>query len=293
MPNLAINCERLVPKSAWRFGRNAHESEAAEDNCRWSWIQIQRQILLNVHLVGPARGTSNRITPAQLLIRRRIFSSATYISSGHARGTSHRITPAQLLNRRRISSSSTNISSDLNRRRISSSSTYISSDLQQKKRNFSQDHASRVTEQTEDFIFSLVQLYGPARGTSHRIMPAQLLSRQRISSSSTYISSDLQEELLTGSHQHSYWTDGGSRLHLHTTNRTCMTNFSQDKCQRSCWPDGGSRLRPHTSHRNSKRNFSQDHASTVTEQTEGFIFIHIPGMNSQTNFPGFMNHDFR
>ena len=101
MPNLAINCERLVPKSAWRFGRNAHESEAAEDNCWWSWIQTQRQILLNVHLVGPARGTS------------------------------HRITPAQLLNRRRISSSSTNISSDLNRRRISSSSTYISSDLQQ------------------------------------------------------------------------------------------------------------------------------------------------------------------
>ena len=75
-------------------------------------------------------------------------------------------------------------------------------------------------------------------------MPAQLLNRRRISSSSTNISSDLQEELLTGSCQRSYWTDGGSHLHPQTSRRTC------------------------------KRNFSQDHASAVTEQTEDLIFIH-------------------
>ena len=72
-----------------------------------------------------------------------------------------------------------------------------------------------------------VHLVGPARGTSQRMMPAQLLNRRRISSSSTYISSDLQEELLTGSCQHSYWTDGGSRLHPHTSHRTYKRNFKQ------------------------------------------------------------------
>ena len=109
------------------------------------------------------------------------------------------------------------------------------------KRNFSQDHASAVTEQTEDLIFIHIHLVGPARGTSHRIMPAQLLNRRRISSSFTYISSDLQEELLKGSCQRSYWTDRGSHLY------------------------------PHTSRRTYKRNFSQDHASAVTEQTEDLI----------------------
>ena len=113
------------------------------------------------------------------------------------------------------------------------------------KRNFSQDHARAVTEQMEDLIFIHIHLIGPARGTSHRIISAQLLNRPRISSSSTYISSDLQEEILTGSFQPSYWTDRGSHLHPHTSRRTC------------------------------KRNFSQDHASAVTEQTEDLIFIHI------------------
>ena len=112
------------------------------------------------------------------------------------------------------------------------------------KRNFSQDHARAVTEQ-EDFIFIHIHLFRPARGNSPRIMPPQLLDRQRISSSSTYISSDLQEEILPGSCHHSYWTDRGSRLHPHTSLPTC------------------------------KRKFSQDHATTVTEQTEDLVFIHI------------------
>ena len=127
------------------------------------------------------------------------------------------------------------------------------------KRNSSQDHASTVTEQTEDLIFIHVHLVGPARGTHHRIMQAQLLNRRRISSSSTYISSDPQEELLTsGSCQRSYWTDGGSHLH------------------------------PHTSRRTFKRNSSQDHASAVTEQTEDLILIHIQGMDSRKTFKVFL-----
>ena len=113
------------------------------------------------------------------------------------------------------------------------------------KRNFLQNHASTVTEQTEDLIFIRIHLVGPARGTSYRITPALLLNRQSISSSSTYIASDLQEELLTESRQHCYRTDGVSHLHPHTLRRTC------------------------------KRNFSQNHASAVTEQTEDLIFIHI------------------
>ena len=52
------------------------------------------------------------------------------------------------------------------------------------KRNLKQDHASTVTEQREDLVFIHIHLIGPARGTSHRIMSAQLLNRHRISSSS-------------------------------------------------------------------------------------------------------------
>ena len=69
------------------------------------------------------------------------------------------------------------------------------------------------------------------------------LKQQQISL--MYISSDLQEELLTGSCQRSYWTDGGSSLHLRTSLRTYKRNFKQP-----------------------------DHASPVTEQTEDLIFIH-------------------
>ena len=195
MPNLAINCERLVPKSAWRFGRNAHESEAAEDNCRWSWIQTQRQILLNVHLVGPARGTSNRITPAQLLIRRRIFSSATYISSDMQE---------ELLTESRQRSYWIDGGSRLHPQ--TSRRTWI-------------DGGSRLHPHTSR------RTCNRRRGTSNRIMPAELLNRLRISSSASYNSTDLQEELLTGSCQRSYWTDRGSHLHPHTSRRTSKRNF--------------------------------------------------------------------
>ena len=176
---------------------------------------------------------------------------------GPARGTSHRIMPSQLLNRHRISSSSAYISSDLQEELLTGSCqrsywTDIGSHFHPHtsrwtcKRNFSQDHASAVTEQKEDLIFIHIHLVGPTRGTSHRIMPPQLLNRRRISSSSTYISSDLQKELQTArSCQPSYWTDGGSRLHPHTSRRTC------------------------------KRNFSQDHASAVIEQKKDLVFIHI------------------
>ena len=120
---------------------NANEFEAAEYNCWCSWNQIQQKIALYFHLLAPARGTS------------------------------HRIMPAQLLNRQRISSSSTSHRSS--------------------RRNFSQDHASAVTEQTEDLVYIHINLNGALGGTSHRIILAQLLNRQRISSSSTYISSEL------------------------------------------------------------------------------------------------------
>ena len=146
-------------------------------------------------------------------------------------------------------------------------------------------------------------LIGPSRGTHHRIMQAQLLNRRRISSSSTYISSDLQEELLTGSCKRSYWTDGGSHLHPYTSRWTYKRNSSQDHASavteqtedfvfihihlvgpargtsHRIMPaqllNRGSRLHPHTSRRTYKRNFSQDHASAVTEQTEDLFFIHI------------------
>ena len=175
---------------------------------------------------------------------------------GPSRGTSHRIMLAQFLNRRRISSWSTNISSDLQEELLTGSwqrsywtdegsSLHPHTSRRTYKRNFSQDHDITVTEQTEDLIFIHKHLVRPARGTSLRIMTAQLLNRRRILSSSIYISSDLQEELLTGLCQHSYWTDEGSHLHPQTSCQTC------------------------------KRNFSQDHDSTVTEQTEDLVFINI------------------
>ena len=132
-------------------------------------------------------------------------------------------------------------------------------------------------------------LIGPARGTSHRIMPAQLLNRRRISSSSTYISSDLQDELLTRSQQPSYWTDGGSRLHPHLIGPARRTSHRITTAQLL---NRRRILFSSTSRRTYKRNFSQDHASAVTEQTEDLVFIHIQGMDSRKTFTVFMNHDF-
>ena len=116
------------------------------------------------------------------------------------------------------------------------------------KRKFSQDHINPVTE---------------TEGVS-RLHPL-------------YISSDLQEELLTGSCQRSYWTDRGSQssstyissdlqeelltaqimpaqllnrqrisvfIHVHLVGPT-RGNFSQDYCQRSYWTDRGSHLYPY------------------------------------------------
>ena len=179
MPHSAINCKRLVSKCAWGFWTNAHESEAAEDDCLLRWIETTTDL---------AKCTSCRTC----------------------------------------------------------------------KRKFSQDHTSPVTEQREYLVFIHIHLAGPAGGTSHRIIPAQLLNRRRISSSFTYISLDLQEELLTArTGKGSYWTDGGSGLHPHTSRRIC------------------------------KRNFSQDTASAVTKQTEDLIFIHIQGMDSRKAFKVF------
>ena len=126
-----------------------------------------------------------------------------------------------------------------------------------------------------------------------------------------YISSDLQEEILTGSCQPSYWTEGGSHLHPHLVGpargtshwimpaqltmsaqllnrRRMQEELLTGSCQHSYWTEGGSHLHPHlvgpargTSHRimpaqlTCKRNFSQDHASPVTEQKEDLVFIHI------------------
>ena len=109
------------------------------------------------------------------------------------------------------------------------------------KRNFSQDHASTVTEQTEDLVF-------------------------------IHIFSYLQEELLTGSCQRSYWTDGGSCLHPHlfVPARGTSHRFMPAELLNRRRISSSS-----TSFRTCKRNFSQDHASTVTEQTEDLVFIHI------------------
>ena len=46
MPLSAINCKRLVSKCAWSVWANAHESEAAEDNCLiWRWIETTTSYL--------------------------------------------------------------------------------------------------------------------------------------------------------------------------------------------------------------------------------------------------------
>ena len=163
-------------------------------------------------------------------------------------------------------------------------------------------------------------LAGPSWGSSHRIMPAQLLNRRRISSSSISISSDLQEELLTGSCQRSYWTDGGSHLHPHTSCRTYKRNFKRTSYQRSYWTDGGSHLHPYTSHRTYKRNFSGScqrsywtdrgsHLHPYTSHrtykrnfsgscqgsywTDGESYLHpYPRNGLLDNFLSFMNHDF-
>ena len=210
-------------------------------------------IFIHIHLVEPTRGTSHRIMQAQLLNRRRILSSSTYISLD----LNEELQTGSLER-----SYWTDGGSCLHRH--TSRWTF--------KRNFKQDHGSAVTEQTEDLVsihihlvgpkqelqtgswqgsywredlvFIHIHLVGPTRGTSNRIIPAQLLNRRRIWSSSIYISLYLQEELQTGSCQHSYWTDGGTCLHSHTSRLTY------------------------------KRNFKQDHASTVTEQTEELAFIH-------------------
>ena len=98
--------------------------------------QTEDLIFIHIHLIGPTRGNSHMIMPAQLLNRRRISFHPC---------TSH----------------------------------------QTCKRNLKQtDHTSTATEQTEDLVFIHIYLVGPARGTSHSIMPAQLLNRLSISSSS-------------------------------------------------------------------------------------------------------------
>ena len=133
---------------------------------------------------------------------------------GHARGTSHRIMPAKLLNRWRISSSSTYILSDLQEER--EKGRYLT------KSNDKNPYTSRNVKSAK---WQNKQRHKKVR-TSNRITPAQLLYRWRISSSSTYILSDLQEELLRGSCQHSYWTDGGSHLYPNTSCRTCKRDFT-------------------------------------------------------------------
>ena len=147
------------------------------------------------------------------------------------------------------------------------------------KRNFSQDHTSAVTEQTEDLVFIHIHLIGPARGTSNRqIIPAQLLNRWRISSSSTYISSDLQEELhrimpaqllnrlsISSSSISKEWT----LRQLSKFYESWLWIMFMDLVFIHIYLVGPTR-----------GTFSQDYASAVTEQTEDLIFIHIPGMDS-------------
>ena len=138
MPHSAINCKRLVSKCAWGFWTNAHESEAAEDDCLLRWIETTTD-----HAKCTSRRTCKR--------------------------TSHRIIPAQLLNRRRISSSFTYISLDLQEELLTArtgkgsywtdggSGLHPYTSRRICKRNFSQDHASAVTEQTKDLIFIHIQ----------------------------------------------------------------------------------------------------------------------------------------
>ena len=122
-------------------------------------------VFIHIYLVEPTRGTSNgQIIPAQLLDRWRISFSSTYISSDLQEELQTDIIPAQLLNRRRISSSS--ISKEWTHRQIS------------------KFYESWLWIMFMDLVFFHTHLVGPARGTSHRIMPAQLLNRLSISSSS-------------------------------------------------------------------------------------------------------------
>ena len=232
---------------------NAHVSEEAEDNCLWRWIetttdlakctsrqtckrnfsqnhasgvteQTENLVFIHIHLVEPARVTSHRIIPAQLLNRgsslhpytsrrtcKRNFKQTSYQHSywtdggslfihvhlvEPARGTSHRIIPAQLLNRRRISFHPCTSRRTCKRNFKQTSyqhsywtdggSLFIHVHLIGPARGTSNGHhTSTATEQTEDLVFNHIHLIGPARGTSHRILPAQrILNRRRISSSS-------------------------------------------------------------------------------------------------------------
>ena len=144
----------------------------SQDHASTVTEQTEDLVFIHIHLIGALRGTSHRTMPSQLLNR------STEDLVGALGGTFHRIMPAQLLNRQRISSSSTSHRSS--------------------RRNFSQDHASAVTEQTEDLVFIHINLDGALGGTSHRIMPA------------------------------TYWTDRGSRLHPHKYRWSSRRNFSQD-----------------------------------------------------------------
>ena len=186
--------------SRWTYKRNFKQDHASTVT-----EQTDDLVFIHIHLVGPIRGTSNRIMSALILNRRRILSSSTLCNT--------------------------------------------SLDIQEELLTGSCQH-SYWTDR--DLLFSHIHLVWPTRGTWNRIMSALILNRRKILSSSTYTSLDLQEEMLTGSCQGRYWTDGGSGLQSHTSRWTY------------------------------KRNLKQDHGSAVTEQTVGHVFIHIQGMDSQT-----------
>ena len=132
MPHSAINCKRLVSKCAWGFWTNAQESEAAEDDCLLRWIETTTDLAKCTSCRTCKRNFSqDHTSKVTEQMEDLVF---IHIHLVDLQEELLRIMPGQLLNRRRISFSS----------------TYISSTC---KRNFSQDHASTVTEQTEDLIF--------------------------------------------------------------------------------------------------------------------------------------------
>ena len=199
-----------------------------QDHARAVTEQTEDLVFIHIHIVGPTRGTSNRIMPGPLLNRQRILSSFTYIS-------------LDLQEELQTGSCQGRYWTDRGSCLHSHTSRWTY------KRNFKQDYGRAVTEQTENLVLIHIHLVVTTRGSSNRIMAVQLLNRQRVMSSSTYISLDLQEDLETGSCKHSNWTDGWSCPHSHTSRWAVQEELETGSCQRWYWTDGWSCLHSHTS----------------------------------------------
>ena len=147
MPHSAINCKRLVPKCAWSFWKNPHESEAAEDNCLWQWIETTTDL---------AKCTSRRTC-------KRNFSQ------DHASAVTEQKEDLILIHIQGMNSRKTfKILWIMTLDNVHGSHFHPHTSCRTCKRNFSQDHASAVTEQTKDLI--LIHIQGMDSRTTFKVL---------------------------------------------------------------------------------------------------------------------------